>query len=108
MRQGNGGRGSRIAIDAFVTPLVLAALAYFLVAIGTYRLVAGARVLEARSLIGAVQAQRVHWMLDMARRDNGMPDAILLGSPDQGTAFFASTCAIAVGGLAATMSAPRG
>jgi uncharacterized membrane protein len=54
-------------------------------------------------LIGAVQAQRVRWMLNMAKRDNRMLDAILLGSLGQGNAFFASTSAIAVGGLAATM-----
>ena len=79
------------------------ALAYFLLAIGIYRLVAGARGSSARSLIGAVQAQRVRWMLNMAKRDNRMLDAILLGSLGQGNAFFASTSAIAVGGLAATM-----
>ena len=59
-----------MSIDAFATPLDLAALAYFLLAIGIYRLVAGARWLESRSLIGAVQAQRVRWMLNMAKRDN--------------------------------------
>jgi uncharacterized membrane protein len=47
-------------------------------------------------------------MLNMARRDNRMLDAILLGGPGQGNAFFASTSAIAVGGLAATMCAPCG
>ena len=92
-----------MAIDAFATPLDLAALAYFLLAIGLYRIVAGARSLEARSLVGAIQAQRVHWMLNMARRESRMLDAILLGSLGQGNAFFASTSAIAVGGLAATM-----
>ena len=39
----------------------------------------------------------------MARRENRMLDAILLGSLGQGNAFFASTSAIAVGGLAATI-----
>ena len=39
----------------------------------------------------------------MAKRDNRMLDAILLGSLGQGNAFFASTSAIAVGGLAATL-----
>ena len=92
-----------MTIDAFATPLDLAALAYFLLAIGTYRMVAATRFIEARSLIGAVQAQRVRWMLNMAKRDNRMLDAILLGSLGQGNAFFASTSAIAVGGLAATM-----
>ncbi|HZT47814.1 MAG TPA: DUF599 domain-containing protein [Hyphomicrobiaceae bacterium] len=90
-------------IDRFATPLDLAALCYFFAAIGLYRLVAGMRGLEARSLIGAVQAQRVRWMLNMAARENRMLDAILLGSLSQGNAFFASTSAIAVGGLAASM-----
>jgi uncharacterized membrane protein len=45
----------------------------------------------------------MRWMLNMAKRDNRMLDAILLGSLSQGNAFFASTSAIAVGGLAATM-----
>ena len=39
----------------------------------------------------------------MAGRDNRMLDAILLGSLGQGNAFFASTSAIAVGGLTATL-----
>jgi uncharacterized membrane protein len=92
-----------MTVDAFATPLDLAALAYFLLAIALYRMVTGRRSLEARSLIGAIQAQRVRWMLNMAGRENRMLDAILLGSLGQGNAFFASTSAIAVGGLAATM-----
>jgi uncharacterized membrane protein len=92
-----------MTIDAFATPLDLLALAYFLLAIGIYRLIAGRRGLEARSLVGAVQAQRVRWMLNMAKRENRMLDAFLLGSLSQGNAFFASTSAIAVGGLAATL-----
>src|ERR1700682_1718459 len=71
-------REGDMVVDAFSTPLDLVALAYFLLAIGIYRMVAGTRSLEARSLIGAVQAQRVRWMLNMAKRDNRMLDAILL------------------------------
>ena len=92
-----------MTLDAFATPLDLAALVYFLLAIGIYRLIAGARALERRSLVGAIQEQRVRWMLNMAKRDNRMLDAILLGRLGQGNAFFASTSAIAVGGLAATL-----
>ena len=92
-----------MTLDAIATPLDLVALAYFFLLIGIYRLIAGQRGLEARSLLGAVQAQRMAWMLNMARRENRMLDAILLGSLGQGNAFFASTSAIAVGGLAATM-----
>lgn len=92
-----------MTLGAYATPLDLAALAYFLLAVGVYRLIGGQRGLERRSLVGAIQAQRVQWMLNMAGRDNRMLDAILLGSLGQGNAFFASTSAIAVGGLAATM-----
>jgi uncharacterized membrane protein len=92
-----------MTLDALATPLDLAALAYFFMAIAAYRIIAGRRGLEQRSLTGAVQAQRVRWMLNMAGRENRMLDAILLGSLSQGNAFFASTSAIAVGGLAASM-----
>jgi uncharacterized membrane protein len=92
-----------MSIDALAPPLDVAALVYFLLAIGIYRLISGRRALEARSLTGAIQTQRVRWMLNMARRENRMLDAILLTSLGQGNAFFASTSAIAVGGLAATI-----
>jgi uncharacterized membrane protein len=42
-------------------------------------------------------------MLNMAKREQRKLDAMLLGSPGQGNAFFASTRAIAVGGIAATL-----
>ena len=92
-----------MSLDRFASPLDLAAIVYFFLAIGIYRLIASIPSLERRSLVGAVQTQRVRWMLNMAKRDNRMLDAILLGSLGQGNAFFASTSAIAVGGLAATM-----
>jgi uncharacterized membrane protein len=84
-------------------PLDILALVYFFLALGLYRAVAGHRRLERQSLGGLIQQQRVNWMLNMAKRDNRMLDAILLGSLGQGNAFFASTSAIAVGGLAATI-----
>jgi uncharacterized membrane protein len=92
-----------MTIDAFATPLDLVALAYFLLAIGAYHPRWRARAGSGAKLDQAMQAQRVRWMLNMAKRDNRMLDAILLGSLGQGNAFFASTSAIAVGGLAATM-----
>lgn len=92
-----------MTVDALAPPMDAAALAYFLLAIGIYRLISGRRSLEGRSLVGAIQAQRVQWMLNMARRENRMLDALLLTSLGQGNAFFASTSAIAVGGLAATI-----
>lgn len=92
-----------MTLDNFATPLDLMALAFFFLTIGAYRFLLSRTFLERRSLVGAIQQQRVRWMLNMGRRENRMLDAILLGSLGQGNAFFASTSAIAVGGLAATM-----
>jgi uncharacterized membrane protein len=79
------------------------AAAWFVGAIGLYRAVAEWGPLEARSIVHAVQSQRVAWLKNMARRDNRVLDAIVLQSLGQGNAFFASTSAIAIGGLTAIM-----
>lgn len=90
-----------------LTPLMpdldLLALVYFLGVIAVYRMILHRTGLGDRSLVGAVQRQRVAWMTNMAQRENRMLDAVLLGSLSQGNAFFASTAAIAVGGLATTV-----
>ena len=85
----------------FLTPLDLAALAIFLAAITFYRLISGPVGSRRQSLAQAIQAQRIKWMLNMPKRENPAFDAILLGSLSQGNAFFASTTAIAIGGLIA-------
>ena len=81
----------------------VAALAWFVLTIFTYRLIAGCGSIEARSIVGAMQAQRIAWMRNMARRENRVLDGIVLQSLSQGNAFFASTSAIVIGGLAAIM-----
>ena len=85
------------------TPLDFAALVVFVLAAGGYGMLARMPTFERRSITGAVQEQRVRWLLNMARRENRMLDAVVLGSLGQGNAFFASTSAIVVGGLAAVM-----
>lgn len=92
-----------MSLDAIAPPLDIAALAYFFAVVLIYRLIVGWKARTGGGLLGAIQKQRVSWMLNMARREQRMLDAILLGSLGQGNAFFASTSAIAVGGLAATM-----
>jgi uncharacterized membrane protein len=81
--------------------LDLIAFATFIVLIGGYHIITGYRPLVDRSIVGAVQAQRVAWMRNMAARDVRIVDAQLLASLSQGNAFFASTSAIGIGGLAA-------
>ncbi len=81
--------------------LDLIAFITFVVLIGGYHIITGYRPLVDRSIVGAVQAQRVAWMQNMAARDVRIVDAQLLASLSQGNAFFASTSAIGIGGLAA-------
>ncbi len=73
----------------------------FVALMGGYHIITGYRPLVDRSIVGAVQAQRVAWMQNMAVREVRIVDAQLLASLSQGNAFFASTSAIGIGGLAA-------
>lgn len=86
-----------------ITSLDLVALAWFFLAFGGYQFIAGRESLQSRSIVGAVQAQRVAWMRNLAVRENRAVDAILIQALSQGNAFFASTSAIAIGGLTAVM-----
>lgn len=86
-----------------ISPLDFAALLWFALIVVGYPLVVSSAALRQRGIVGAMQRQRVRWMRNMASRDNRMIDAVLLGSLGQGNAFFASTSAIAIGGLAAIM-----
>lgn len=79
------------------------ALLWFAALICAYWLATGYEPLAGRTIVAAVQRHREAWMRNMALRDNRIVDAQLLGSLSQGNAFFASTSAIAVGGLAAMM-----
>lgn len=93
-----------LTIDHVFTPLDLVALGYFLSVMLVYRLVAGPKGYNERSLVGAIQRQRVAWMQNMCHRgDHRTMDVILLNNLAQGNAFFASTTAIAIGGMAAVM-----
>jgi uncharacterized membrane protein len=90
---------------SILTPLDTIALLTFLASMLGYRMVSGrAGRANHNSLIGAIQRQRVAWMLNMVRRgDHRTMDVILLTSVGQGNAFFASTTAIAIGGIAALL-----
>jgi uncharacterized membrane protein len=79
----------------------IAALIWFFFVVVAYQGVVMLPSLRARSITGAVQGHRLAWMRSMTGRDNRSVDAILLGTLSQGNAFFASTSAIAIGGLAA-------
>jgi uncharacterized membrane protein len=86
--------------DALMSPLDLLALACFLLVITGYSYITGTRAMVAKSIIGAMQGQRLQWMDIMAARENRVLDGMILTSLGQGNAFFASTSAILIGGLA--------
>lgn len=83
--------------------LDLLAVVWFFIAVAGYSQIAGREPLLGRSIVGAVQRQRITWMRNMAVRDARIVDAHLLGGLAQGNAFFASTSALIIGGLAAMM-----
>lgn len=87
-------------MTSLIPALDLIALGYFVGLIILHGLLLRWTGAGRKSLVGAVQLQRQAWMLNMAQRENRMLDAVLLGGLSQGNAFFASTAAIAVGGLA--------
>lgn len=79
--------------------LDLIAFLWFVVAIGLYRLIGGQEPVERRGIVGGIQAMRIQWMRNMADRENRLLDGVVLQALSNGNAFFASTSALAVGGL---------
>ena len=76
-----------------------AALGWFALCAAGYHLLAKHPALFERSIAGAVQRQRLAWMRGMSARVQRAEDAILHSTLSSGNAFFASTTAIAIGGL---------
>jgi uncharacterized membrane protein len=79
-----------------VAAIVLFALAWL-----AYALAVGGRLTARVSLTTAMNRQREAWMETMARRDLRMVDTSIMAGLQQGTAFFASTSLIALGGCLA-------
>lgn len=89
-------------MNSALTFLDMAALGYFVGAWAIYH------YLVERSKVGlnAVMARRRRdWMKMMARREVRMPDAITMQGLQNGSAFFASTSLIAIGGSFAALQA---
>ena len=90
---------------SFLSSADLVGLAVFLAAWFGYRmLIVGARRGGAR-LMGAMNEHREGWMRQMAGREVRIVDASIMNSLQNGTAFFASTSLIAIGGAATLLRA---
>lgn len=79
-----------------VAAIVLFALAWL-----AYALAVDGRLTSRVSLTAAMNRQREAWMDTMARRELRMIDTSIMTGLQQGTAFFASTSLIALGGCLA-------
>jgi uncharacterized membrane protein len=93
-------------IDAL--PLDLAdalALAFFLASWVLFAVSVDGRLIKRVSLTQAMNAQREAWMRTMARRELRMIDTSIMAGLQQGTAFFASSSLIAIGGCFALLGA---
>ena len=70
-----------------------------------YEFVVDRTAVRHRSLNVAINEERHHWMQEMALIDNRIMDSNLHASLQNGTAFFASTSLLAVGGALALLRA---
>lgn len=83
----------------------IAALIFFIAVWAIFTNVAEGKLLQRESLTSAMNRQRVVWMHRMARRELRMIDTGIMTGLQQGTAFFASSCLIAIGGCFALLGA---
>jgi uncharacterized membrane protein len=83
----------------------LAALAFFLVAWLLHTFASDGKLISRVSLTTAMNAQRQAWMRTMAEREIRIVDTAIMSGLQQGTAFFASSSLIAIGGCFALLGA---
>jgi uncharacterized membrane protein len=85
------------------TNLDYAALAFFLIAWFGYHAALELTPAGQRSLNKVMNQYRYRWMEQMVVRENRIVDTTILASLMNGTAFFASTSLIAIGGVLALL-----
>ena len=91
--------------DLGLTTPDLLAFGFFVAAWGAYHLLLGHGPGARQGLNRMMDDYRVRWMLEMSERENRIMDSSLMGSLQNGTAFFASTSLLAIGGVSALLRA---
>jgi uncharacterized membrane protein len=79
-------------------PADLGALAFFLLGWGLLSQAVLGRMFSRPSLTTMMDHQRENWMRTMSQRELRMIDTSIMSGLQQGTAFFASSCLLAIGG----------
>ena len=85
--------------------LDLAAAAWFLVAWFGFSLIVDVSPMRNRTLSAAMDEYRRCWMVSMSKREVRIMDTSIMTGLQQGTAFFASTALLAIGGGFALLEA---
>ena len=88
-----------VPIQADLSPLDLAAISFFVLAWVGYGLSVGRLRGRLISLTQIMNGQREEWARQMVVRENRVVDTTINASLQNGTAFFASTSLIALGGV---------
>jgi uncharacterized membrane protein len=84
-------------MSAFTIP-DLVGLGFFLLAWSTYSRFVRHGFMGDQGLNERMNEFRIRWMVEMSQRDQRMVDSSIMGSLQNGAAFFTSTSLIAVGG----------
>ena len=88
-----------------ITILDYLAFGFFVASWIGYTLFADYSPWRKRSIMKTMDAYRERWMQQTLRRENRIVDANIIGSLQNGAAFFASTTIFALGGLIAALGA---
>jgi len=88
-----------------LSSLDLAAAAWFLVAWFGFNVLVDLSPLRKKTLSSAMDGYRRNWMIAMCERDVRIMDTAIMSGLQQGTAFFASTSLLAIGGCFALLDA---
>ncbi|GAA0771789.1 DUF599 family protein [Roseibium denhamense] len=88
-----------------LSSLDLAAAAWFLIAWFGFNFVIDSSPLRKKTLSSAMDAYRRNWMVAMCTREVRIMDTGIMAGLQQGTAFFASTAFLAIGGGFALLDA---
>ncbi|RWE45709.1 MAG: DUF599 domain-containing protein [Mesorhizobium sp.] len=91
--------------SSYLSAVDLAALGFFLLAWVLHTLASDGKLVSRMSLTTAMNAQREAWMRTMAEREIRIVDTAIMSGLQQGTAFFASSSLIALGGCFALLGA---
>ena len=91
--------------DLGLTTPDLLAFGFFVAAWAAYHLLLGHGPGAKKGLNRLMDNYRVRWMLEMSERENRIMDSSLMASLQNGTAFFASTSLLAIGGVSTLLRA---